>query len=165
MLKYKMKTSKILKNKKAISEWVSWVLLVAFMVAMGAFMYSYFTDYASSEGEKIRSVVYDTALCENVRINIDFVCQDVNNTQNLYINCTNKGQREINQVIINLYDLYGNSQSVHKDIRIEPQRKKEVTILKQYIQQKIEVIPVVYEGEEKVICSQRMVQTEELPGC
>ncbi len=146
--------------RKGIAIWMSWVLLVAFMVALSAFMYNWITGYTESSAERIETS-YNEESCSSVAISVDG-CQKA---EILNITISNKGDLEIDKVIFRLYDLYNNIESKDKVIAIKAGETKQLELLKQGTIQRLESIPILIKGNKVTICRDRMHIFEDITSC
>lgn len=93
---------RILKSKRGISEWISFVLLIGFIVVISAFMADWMTGFAKSSSQNIQQRTYDTSICESIAISED-ACSFSSQPQTLYINITNRQDLNIDALIFRLY--------------------------------------------------------------
>lgn len=151
-------------KKKAISEWVSYVLLTAFVVAMAAFVYMWMTNYTSETTSDVKDRVYNTELCDSMGVSVD-ACLNTTTSQSLYINVTNRGDLRTTKIIVrflqtanssltNLYD-------VELDTVIKPQysRTFNTTLLNltwtANSDTLVEVVPATEKEGFLVVCNDR----------
>ena len=63
-----------LKSKKGASPWIAWILLIAFVVSLAAFMYSFMMSHTEERTEDMKEMVYNTDECRSVSLNIISAC-------------------------------------------------------------------------------------------
>jgi len=147
----------ILRTKKAVAIWMSWVLLTAFMVALSTFMYDWIINYSESSAEDI-DATYRGESCSETAMKISG-CQD---SENLKLEIENKGNLKITGLIFRLYDIYGDIESKEKDITIKAGKIKYADILKQGTIQMLQSIPVLDDGS---VCRDKMHTLENITTC
>ena len=147
-------------SKKAIAIWLSWVLLMAFMVALSAFMYNWITTYTESSAEEIEITDMEES-CSSVAIEVSG-CQEA---ETLNIELSNKGNLRIDQVVFRLYDIYNNIESKEKEIKVKAGKTKEIKLLKQGTIQMLESIPVLVKDNKKTLCRDKMYTLENITIC
>lgn len=88
----------MIKSKKGVSELISWVLLVSFVIALGAFVAFFSTTYVKNvnPGHASELRVY----CQDTQIVLSDICRD---TSNVFIMFTveNKGSFGISRLTVN----------------------------------------------------------------
>jgi len=77
-------------KQRGVSPIISWVLLIGFTIAMGAFI----TTWAIEQAKNVPLEPDEQSHCDEVRIKVDNVCYDIN-TQKIKSNLTNQGYFEI----------------------------------------------------------------------
>ena len=77
-------------NRKAASVWISYVLLMGFVVALAAFVYIWMTGYTTESTQDIKERVFNSEMCDLMGVSVD-ACINSSASQNLYINVTNRG--------------------------------------------------------------------------
>ncbi|HII72363.1 TPA: hypothetical protein HA265_06430, partial [Candidatus Woesearchaeota archaeon] len=100
MAKKSEKKVHILKQKKAVSPWISWVLLMAFAVVLSAFMYNFMVSYTKDSTEDMKKIVYNTDECRLVSINIESACMTA---QALNITLQNRNYIRIDEMDFRFY--------------------------------------------------------------
>jgi len=151
---------KILKSKKAVAIWMSWVLLTAFMVALSAFMYNWIAGYSESSAEDI-AATYGQGSCSSAAIEVSG-CQE---SERLILEINNKGNLKIDKIIFRLYDLYGNIESKEKDVNVKAGKTKDIKVLKQGTIQILESVPVLVKDGDKIVCRDKMHTLENITTC
>lgn len=158
---------KMIRSKKGDSQWLSWVLLTAFMVALGVMMQNFMTGFTEDTTQSIKERVYNSEECDSVAISIDSVCQ---NTQSLYINLTNRRDIAISKVMFRMYDIYNGPTWLESNVTIDLgiDDTQEVIALRQGDFKKVsrlEVVPVVFKDNFEIICEDRKGAVEVIPDC
>jgi len=151
-------------NKKAESLWISYVLLVAFVVALSAFTYSWMTAYTSDTSEEIKERVFNSELCDSLGVSVT-ACLNTSTSQDLYINVTNRGDLRITKLIFRLIQTSGSSVSdmhvIEIDSVIKPQGTKSFAAAQLNLTFEVgngtlaEVVPVTEKEGFLIVCSSR----------
>ncbi len=149
-------------GKKGVSIWLSWVLLTAFMTALGLFMYEWMSDYTGQQTDEMQTRTDYQIICEDIGISIDNVCQ---NTQTLYTNISNRHNVRIDQIVIRIYDIYDNPQTKTRNVTIDPEETLQLSILKQGITRHVEFVPAVLGEDGRVLCENAKVVSEDVQFC
>jgi hypothetical protein len=149
-------------NRKAIDIWVSWILLMALTITLGAFMYSWITQTAETTTESFQ-LVYDRTECENIAISIE-AC---NQTQTLYINVSNKQLLTVDGLIFRVH--YSDSTINTTDVRVklEPGQKKDYTVGFNSTKTLagLEAVPFIQTGDLRIVCSSRLARLDSINSC
>ena len=151
-----------MKGKKAISVWVSYVLLTALVVSLSFFVLRWSQGLTEDTVEDIVARGDALVICGKTGIDISNLCQ---NTQTLNMNVTNSNDVKVISVQARMFDIYNMPQTFSRNATIEPHKTKEVSILKQGIIKKAEIIPVVKNDKVNIICLSRKVDFEDIPVC
>jgi hypothetical protein len=148
-------------GKKAISDWISWVMITLLMVTLGVFVYRWSTEYAKSTAGDLESRAYSSD-CDSVAIEVVDACQ---NDDTLNINVANKKDIRIDKVMFNFFDVFGNTESREAKIRLEVGKPMLISILKQDTIKTIKVLPALYRGNKWVICSDKEIEYSDVKFC
>lgn len=150
-------------NKKGISIWISWVLIIAFMAILAVFMFNWTSSFTTSQTDRLKEV-YNSVDCNFVTISIDGICQ---NTQILNMNVTNRKNIDVDMLIFRIYDIYGNPEAkeIEKFIRHGKTNTETVKVIKQGITSITEVVPVVIKDNKKIICDERKITANNIKFC
>jgi len=149
-------------NKKAISIWISFILLVALTIAVSVFMYGWITRAIETATESFK-YVYDRSECDNVAIMIESCSQ----AQTLYTNVTNKLLLAVDGLLFRVHysDLSSNTTNV--SVKLNPYEQEDFTI--EYDSSKtlaaLEVIPVIQTEDFRIICRSRLARLESINSC
>lgn len=140
-------------GRKAVSPWISWVLLIAFAVMLSALMYNFMVDYTKSSTDDVKKVVYNTDECRLVAINIGSACLSA---QDLNITLQNRNYVRIDSIDFRYYNgrmpLYINQ----TNISMNPNREKAITISTgSTTVTRVEVIPHVSKEGMDIICADK----------
>ncbi len=152
----------MLYSKKADAIWLSWVLLLAFVVALSVFMFAWSEERGEMFAGELR-VMADTAECNSIRIRIQDICQ---NPQSIEMNVTNSESITVNQLSMNIYDVYVESPvSRSVDVNIRPSDVRNVRVLKQSTTYQIEIVPVIITDDDMIYCYERTVTETGIDYC
>lgn len=152
----------IFKGKRGVSIWISWVLLVAFMVSLSTFMYYFFSDFAKQSIDDVKSRVVDSKLCDNVGISVS-VC--LKSTSDLTVTVKNVNYITIDKVSIDMFDVFDRPQQKSKEIKIVSGTSRSFDILKDGIIKEVHVVPVVYKDGKSIFCSNKESLIENVESC
>ncbi|MBW2964057.1 hypothetical protein KY363_01230 [Candidatus Woesearchaeota archaeon] len=149
-------------GRKAVSPWISWVLLVAFAVMLSALMYNFMVDYTKSSTDDVKKVVYNTDECRLVAINIGSACLSA---QDLNITLQNRNYVRIDSMDFRYYNgrlpLYINQ----TNISMNPNREKVITLSTgSSTITMVEVIPHVSKEGMDIICADKKA-TADVSSC
>lgn len=149
-------------KKRGVALWLSWVLMVAFLVAISVFMFKWTTNYTQYHATQLEELS-DTSECDSVGISIDSVCQ---NSQFLIVNVSNRNNIRIDQLVINIYDVYlDNIQTKEKNLTLYPSKSDSFQLIKQGTTRQIEITPVFFTERNKVHCNQKTTTTTSILFC
>jgi FlaG/FlaF family flagellin (archaellin) len=150
---------RIRSQKKAVSPWISWVLLVAFAVMLSAFMYNFMVSYTKSSTTDMKKVVYNTDECRLVSINIEDACRS---SQVLNITLQNRNYIRIDSIDFRLYNDRVPIHTNLTNISMNPNRKKVVSLDTGTSTEttRIEVIPHITKENMDIICAEKKASKE-----
>ncbi|MFP4117472.1 MAG: hypothetical protein ACLFTR_00960 [Candidatus Woesearchaeota archaeon] len=152
----------MMRTKKADAIWLSWVLLLAFVVALSVFMFAWSEERGEMFAGELR-VMADTAECNSVRIRIEDICQ---NPQSLEFNITNRESITVNQLSMNIYDVYVESPiSRDYDVDIRPADTRNVRVLKQSTTYQLEIVPVIITEDDMIYCYEKSLTETGIDYC
>lgn len=137
-----------IRSKKGVSSYLGWVLLMAFMVSLSTFMYSFMSEQVKSHTEQINYRA-DENLCESTSITINQKCQS---ESLLIMNITNTNKMAVAGFKIQLFDIYEEPISSSINITIKPSEQKEIKILKPGTLLQVEMIPKIINQERDIYC-------------
>ena len=143
-------------NKKAVHVWISYVILIGFVVALAAFLYTWMIDYSSEKSLEIKERVYDTELCDSIAASMT-AC---NISQTLYINVTNRGDIRINQLVFRLENDNG---YVFEEINttIKPKNTKNFSFSNvKFTNVAVGVVPATFKDNAIIICTEKEAKAE-----
>ncbi len=149
-------------GKKAVSVWISWVLLTAFVVLIGTMVLQWTKSHTAETVEDITEKGEVLNLCGETGLSVTGYCQDA---QTLNINVTNNNNRKIEAVIVRGFDVYNNPQGGQKNISLVPEKSKAVAVVKQGVLKRAEVMPVIAVGGKRVVCQSRKITLESIEFC
>lgn len=166
----KLKNSNKIKNsnkfsrkisKKGAAAWLSWVLIVAFSVGLGAFMFRWMTGFTEGTTSQITSRV-EQSDCNQIGISVADACQTVGE---LRLNLVNKKGLNIDQVLINYIDLYDNPGTKIINVSLRINKPERVSILKQGIIKQFEIIPRSVSKDKVISCTDNVVVVSNIKQC
>lgn len=146
---------RLARSKKAIEVWVSFVLLMTFVILLAAIVSYWMRDYIKSTVEDLKQRSYTSEYCDAVGIEIrDLVIKDSQNVNMVIINTYNLG---VDKIIFRSYDLNDNVYINITNVTIKPNQNKTLSIHKNLTTYRIEAVPVLFYDEKEVICKDKMV--------
>lgn len=148
-------------KKRGIEAYISWVLLVAFTVSLGAFMYGWLTGEAQKSSKQIDDKTKQL-LCQSVAVNVNGACQ---NPQTLYMNITNINLVGVDGFIIRVFDIYDNGQVSEINLTLSPADTKKLVMLKPGTVGQAELIPILYRDGSKLSCPNAMITLKRIEQC
>ncbi len=153
-------------QKKGVSGWIAWVLILAFVVSLSAFMYDFMIDYTESSTEGVKKVVYDTDECRSVSISIESACQDIS-SQVLNITLQNRNYIRVKKMNFRMFNpskkplLFNTTNTT-----LNPNRKKTINIpTSTDIIGYVEVIPIVIRDNLEIVCGERKATYDGVSSC
>jgi len=149
-------------NKKAVSEWISWVILIAFAVSISVLVGQQMIDSTKESTESLKNYIYDTQECQNVALSINNICQ---NSEALNIELSNIKAVRVDEFLLKVFDGSGDSETLTLQTSIMPGEKVNVTAGKSRIAAKVEVVPVISVGDKMVMCAQKTASEDEIQDC
>ena len=146
-----------MKNKKrGISLYVSWILLMMFIISLSAVMYNWYHQRAERSTEILKEQSTED-VCDKVGILIKDLCQ---NTQTLNTNISNTKDIKINQLIFGLIDIYKDPETKKINITIYPGETEHIEIIKQGTLYQVDITPVVVtDGITNVCVNSKIFKT------
>jgi len=151
---------KAIKTKKAVSIWLSWILLTAFMVVLSVVVYEWYINYTKESIVSMKQTVYNTDECNSISICLKVI----NTTQDLNINITNKGYIKVDRLFVRVYNANGDFTQFEYNTTLKPDRTRNyifnstngnyTTITNVNY---VEVVPIIVKDDLTVVCSSRQV--------
>ena len=159
----KKRGNKIIQNKRAVSPWISWVLLVAFAIMLSAFMYDFMVSYTEDSTEDMKKTVYNTDECRLVSINIDSACMS---TSILNITLQNKNYVRVDQLDFRVYNGRIPLHTNQTEIPMNPNRNKIIELETGVTTVTfVEVIPHIEKDKMDIICADKKTSSAVSASC
>lgn len=152
----------VVKYKKGVSVWISWVLVMMLAVILGTFYFGWMRTYAIETVDDIEERSEYITLCEGTAVWVKNICQ---NTQTLNMNITNSKDLKIDEVMVRIINVFNDPQTSTRNITLRPGKTESIDVLKQEITKQVEVIPVIYKEKKRIICSSRKVTISDIAFC
>ena len=149
-------------NKRGVATWVSYVLLTLLVVSLGAIVLNWTKSTTTQTVEDIVARGEALTFCQETGFVVLEHCQD---TQTLNINVTNNNNRKVDALIVRGFDIYNNPQGGQKNISLDPEKTKNVVVVKQGVFIRAEVMPIIVVGRKRVVCQSRKVAIEDIAFC
>ena len=149
-------------DKKGLAVWMSWVMLIGLSVTIGFFMLGWARDLFAGQKDSLIERDDYSSQCSSVGIRIEAACQ---NTQTLNINITNNDQVKIDGFVVRIVDIYGGLQLRESNTSLKPQDTTQLSIVKQGIAQKADIMPAVKSGNKRITCQNRILSIERINIC
>ena len=157
----KMKSFNPSIGKKAMEIWISWLLIIALTVSLGAVVYSWVRSYSTSTSEDIE-LRNQEASCDSVAIVLTNACQT---TTRLYVDVENKKDLKIQGILFSFIDIYGNSDNREINRTLNVGQTLRFDIIKQGTIKKIEAVPIIKVGSAIVYCTSSQTSLEDIRYC
>ena len=151
-------------NKKSVSEWISYVLLTAFVVALAAFVYIWMVNYTTETTIDVKERVYNSELCDSMGVSVG-ACLNTTTSQSLYINVTNRGDLRITKIVVRFLQTANSSVSTLYDIEFDSVIKPQDSRIFNNTQlnlnwtanqdTKVEVVPETEKEDFLIVCNDR----------
>jgi hypothetical protein len=149
-------------SKRGVSIWISWVLLVAFMVSISTFMYYFMSDFTKKSIDDVKDRVIDSKVCDNVGITIS-IC--LKKTNDLSFSVKNVNYITVDKIAIDLFDVFDRPQQKSKEFKLVSGNTKTFDLLKDGIIKEVHIVPVVYKDGKTVFCSNKQVIVAPISDC
>lgn len=150
-----------MRNKKGVSLYISWILLMLLIISLSAIMYNWYNQRAERSADILKEQSTED-VCDKVGILIENICQ---NTQTLNINISNSRDIKVNQLIFGLIDIYKDPETKKVNVTIYPGETEQIEIIKQGTLYQVDVIPVVVVDKITNICSNSKVFKNSIAQC
>jgi len=139
-----------LNNKKAIATWISWVLLLTFVIFLGTTVFYWMDDYTRGRVDELKKRAQTSDKCDFVGIEVFDVIEK--NAQTLNMKVTNRYNLRVNQLVITLFDSEHNPVlSNTTNITLKPNDTKSIDIPKNFSVSVVQAVPVIIDEEGKQI--------------
>lgn len=146
--------------KRAVSPYISWVLLMAFAVVLSALMYSFMVDYTNDSVSDIKRVVYNADECRSVSLVISSSCFSA---QILNITLENNNYARIDTMDFRLFNGRVPIHMNQTNISMNPNRVKAIELKTgASAVTMVEVIPHIMKEDMDIVCTDRKVQADVL---
>ncbi len=152
----------MLVGKRGVSVWVSYVMLTALVVSLGVIVLNWSRSTTQQTVDDIVERGDALTACASAGIDVLNLCQ---NTQSLNMNVTNSNEVRLEGLWASMFDIYNMPQTSSVNITIQPQKTREVDLLKQGIVKRVEFSPVVSRGGKRIKCLSRKVSFDSVPVC
>ena len=152
----------MLKSKKGISVWVSYVVLIALVVSIGFFVLRWSRGLTEETVEDIVERGDALTTCQLAGVDINNLCQ---NTQTLNMDVTNSNDIKVIGLWIRMFDIYNKPQTTSRNFTLSPQKTKSVVVIKQGLIKDAAIMPIVKKGGKRIICESRKIAFEDIIVC
>ncbi len=149
-------------NKSGQAIWVSFVILVAFAVALGVLIGQQMIESSQRSSEQIKEYVYDTQECSGVGINIQDICQ---NPQVLNMEVANIRNVKVEELFIKIFDGSGDAETKTVTLSIVPGDENTLSIGKSRIADRVEIMPVIHVEDQVIMCRERLAEQDYIQDC
>ena len=149
-------------GRRGVAVWISWVLLVAFSVLIGSIVLNFTRSHTTSTVDDLTEKGEILTLCQETGLAVNGYCQK---TQTLNINVTNNNNRKIEAIMVRGFDIYNNPQGGERNASLEPGKTKSVSVVKQGVLKRAEVMPMIIVGKKRIICQSRKITLEPVDFC
>ena len=150
------------RNKKGVEVWISWVMLIAFSVLIGSIVLQFTRSHTTSTVDDLTEKGEILTLCQETGLAVNSYCQK---TQTLNMNVTNNNNRKVEALMVRGFDIYNNPQGGERNISLAPDKTKSVSVVKQGVLKRAEVMPMIVVGKKRVVCQSRKITLEPIDFC
>lgn len=146
--------------KKSQSEYISWILILALIVAISYFLFNWSVERAQSTSEDLEGQS-DEAVCNEIGISITGACQTYNA---LIINVTNVNNYLIEGIYIKTVGLYPEddeylgTEAIY--LEIYPDESEQIESLKQSTFSQLELVPLSTKNKKYIYCEDKSIVLE-----
>ena len=149
-------------SKKAAAIWMSWVLLMGFVVGLSVFMFGWAEDRGEVFVGQLEGLS-DTAECDSVGIRVQEICQ---NTESLNMKIANRNTLTVDRLAFLIYDSLGQyAGSRIVNVSIAPDTVESLKVLKQGTVVQVEIVPIIVTPREPITCNRKSVLLERIDAC
>ena len=155
-------TMRLTRSKKAITPWISWVILVAFTIVLGGFVSIWMKERVIETVDNVKIRIFHSDDCERVGIDIREVV--LKNTQTLNMKVINTYDVRVDQLAFTLYTTKsGIANSSTVNITIKPNENKTVELGTNQSIAILKITPVYFKlkGETdmiRVVCNEKTIE-------
>lgn len=149
-------------NKKGVAEWMSWVLIMGFAVALGVFFFAWIRGFATDSTEEISDRSERITLCESASVRIEKLCQD---TQTLNINISNSNNIRIDELTFRFFNIYEEPELRGLNLTLKPGETNSIKLVKQGIVKQVEILPVIHDNGKRIVCENKRITESRVPIC
>ena len=146
------------KPKKAVSTWISWVLLVTFVIFIGTTIFYWMRDFSTDAMTELKDRLKTSEKCDLVGIQISELTSK--NAQTLNMKVTNRYNLGIDQIVFTLYDSKNDFIWLNiSNTSLKPNSTKEIEIPQNasLTTARIEAVPVVLDKGDQIYCTEKKV--------
>jgi hypothetical protein len=148
-------------SRRGEAIWIAWVMITAFMVAMGAIIYNWSRSYASASAEQVEEKAYREE-CSDVAISIESACQD---NYTLTLTVKNLGRVRVDKIVVNMFDAFGGGLSGEQELPVKPGVSAVYTVLKQGPVYTVKAVPALRKNNKWVVCSEKEAEYSNVEYC
>lgn len=149
------------RGKAGDSAWLSWILIIAFSVGLGAFMFKWMTGFTQSSTNQITSRV-EQSDCTQIGVSIYDACQTV---EELRLSLVNKKSLNVDQILVNYVDIYDNPGTKTINVSLRVNKPEKISLLKQGILKQFEIIPRSISKDKVIMCNDNTVVMTNIKQC
>lgn len=146
-------------SKKAIATWISWTLLVTFVIFLGTLIFYWMQDFSVDAMDRMRNRLETSEKCDFISIELSDVISK--NAQTLNMKVTNRYNLRINQIVFTLYDVNNNFIWLNiSNTTLKPNSTKTIEVPQNssVATKRIQAIPVIIDDGEQIYCAERQVE-------
>lgn len=146
-------------HKKGIEVWISWVVLVAFVIFLGTMVFYWMRDFSADRITDLQDRLDVREKCDLVGIELSEVISK--NAQTLNMKVTNRDYLAINQVV---FSLYGDKSSFImaniSNITLKPNSSKTIDISQNSSipTVRISAVPVIIDSGKQIYCTDKRIE-------
>lgn len=143
-------------HKKGSSVWISWVLLMVFMIITATAVFNWMKSFSEERVADVKERIYDTNSCESVSLYLKTLNV---NPQSLNIRLSNNNLLKVDALIVRVYSSNNTIQIYEHELTIKPNEEKSfVLAINATSVSQVQIVPIVREDENEVVCRDRLVE-------
>jgi len=142
-------------NKRAISEWVSFLLITLLAIMLAVTVSEWMTERAKESSESIEQRVYNDQLCDIISIKAENTTA-ANDT--IITQITNTGTWRINRLMFESHNGSSVLEADKKEIIIKPSSTKQVTTPQLANASLLYITPIAIKDGFEIICTNKKIR-------
>jgi len=151
--------------RKAQSQYISWVLILAMIMGISYLLYNWSINQAQKTSENLVSRT-DPIICSEVGIFLNGICQSFST---LKLNVTNSKTLDIEGLQIRTIGLYSEDQDYLDTMNVEHKiitgDQENIEVIKTGTLSQVKIIPFVKKKNKNIYCEDKSIKKERILQC